>query len=106
MDATHQWLGLGPLPAEPIVAYLARSTSLFYALLGGLMWLVSFDLERHRTVINFLGYAMLVFGLMLFGIDWQAGLPLWWMLYEGPWDAAVGIAILVFNRPRRAASIR
>ena len=43
MDATHRWLGLGTLPSEPIVAYLARSLSLFYALLGGLLWVASFD---------------------------------------------------------------
>ncbi len=105
MDTTHQWLGLGPLPANPIVSYLARSTSLFYALLGGLMWLVSFDLPRHRIVLDFLGCAMLAFGLILLWIDFQAGLPLWWTLYEGPWDAAIGIAILVLNRPRPSGSV-
>lgn len=106
MDATHQGLGLGPLPTDPIVSYLARSTSLFYALLGALMWLVSFDLQRHRIVISFLGCAMLAFGLILLWIDSQAGLPLWWTLYEGPWDAAIGIAILILNRPRPFRSVR
>ena len=33
MNAIHKWLGLGQLPAEPIVGYLARSTSAFYVLL-------------------------------------------------------------------------
>ena len=37
MDAVHQRLGMGKLPPEPIVGYLARSTSAFYAMLGGLL---------------------------------------------------------------------
>ena len=36
MKAVHGWLGMGTLPNDPIVGYLARSTSIFYALLGGL----------------------------------------------------------------------
>ena len=51
MDAIHRWLGLGILPSEPVVSYLARSTSAFYALQGGLVWVVSFDLRRHRPVL-------------------------------------------------------
>lgn len=36
MNAIHQWLGLATLPDAPVVGYLARSTSAFYALFGGL----------------------------------------------------------------------
>lgn len=65
MNATHQWLGMGQLPSEPIVGYLARSTSTFYAFLGGLMWLVSFDLHRHRIVLYYLGVVIVIFGAAL-----------------------------------------
>ena len=34
MNVTHQWLGMGTLPSEPIVGYLARSTSAFYTFFG------------------------------------------------------------------------
>ena len=34
MDTIHQALGMGTLPAVPIVGYLARSLSLFYALMA------------------------------------------------------------------------
>ena len=37
MNAIHQQLGMGELPSNPVVGYLARSTSAFYALLGGLL---------------------------------------------------------------------
>ena len=46
MRDIHASLGMGPLPEGPVVGYLARSTSAFYALVGGLFWLVSFDLQR------------------------------------------------------------
>ena len=98
MDATHRWLELGPLPSEPIVLYLARSLSLFYALLGGLLWTASFDLRRHRTMLTYLGAAMVLFGLALCWVDFTAGLPRWWVMYEGPWDAMLGAVILLLNR--------
>jgi hypothetical protein len=69
MNSVHQWLGMGTLPPEPIVGYLARSTSAFYALLGGLLWIVSFDLYRHRRVLHYLGLAIIVFGGVLFPVD-------------------------------------
>ena len=34
MAATHRWLGLGEMPTGPIVEYLARSLSAFYAIMG------------------------------------------------------------------------
>ena len=93
MDAIHSRLGLGRLPPEPIVGYLARSVSAFYALLGGLLWLLSFDLPRHRPTLCFLGVAIMIFGAILIGIDWAEGLPLWWKLWEGPWVMVLGAAI-------------
>ncbi len=98
MDTIHQKLGLGALPTAPVVVYLARSTSLFYALLGGLLWTVSLDLQRHRVVITYLGVAMVALGLCLLWVDTTAGLPRWWAFYEGPWDALLGGVILWLNR--------
>ena len=94
MDAIHRWLGLGTLPDTPVVGYLARSTSAFYALLGGLLWVVSFDLRRHLLVLRYLGAAIVVLGVTLFFVDWMEGLPLLWRWWEGPIDAAYGLAIL------------
>jgi hypothetical protein len=36
MVAAHRWLGLGEMPSCPVVEYLARSVSAFYALFGAL----------------------------------------------------------------------
>jgi hypothetical protein len=99
MDAIHQWLGLGILPANPVVGYLARSTSAFYALIGGLLWVISSDLPRNLPVLRYLGAATVVFGVTLFGVDWVEGLPAYWRWAEGPMDVIYGIAILWLSRP-------
>src|SRR2546422_10765302 len=36
MAVVHEWLGMGVLPDNPVVEYLARTTSALYGLLGGL----------------------------------------------------------------------
>lgn len=98
MNATHQWLGMGQLPAEPIVGYLARSTSAFYALLGGLFWVASFDLCRHRMVLCYLGVVIVIFGAALFVIDLLEGMPLYWNLTEGPFNVVFGVVIFALAR--------
>jgi len=97
MDAIHEWIGMGRLPGDPIVGYLARSTSAFYALLGGLLWVVSFDLQRHRLVLHYLGAAIIVFGGVLFAVDLLEGMPLFWSLCEGPFNVAFGIVVLCLS---------
>lgn len=98
MNAVHRWLGMGPLPDAPVVGYLARSASALYAILGGLLWVCSFDLRRFRPVLCYFGAAAIVFGLLLFGIDWSEGMPLWWRLGEGPATAAMGLVVLLLSR--------
>ena len=44
MAATHRWLGLGEMPTGPVVEYLARSLSAFYAVMGALCLVVAADL--------------------------------------------------------------
>jgi len=105
MNVIHKWLGMGQLPPEPIVGYLARSTSAFYALLGALLWVVSFDLVRHRLILRFLGWAIIVFGIMLLVVDFVEGMPLWWSLWEGPINMAFGTIILILSN-RIARGIR
>lgn len=89
---------MGQLPDKPVVGYLARSTSALYAILGGLFWTVSFDLERHRLVLCYLGAAITLFGAALLVIDWSEGLPFLWKVWEGPFLMALGLAIFSLNR--------
>lgn len=103
MNATHEWLGLGPLPEAPIVGYLARSLSAFYALFGGLLWVLSFDLVRHQPTLRFLGVVIIAFGAVLLGIDWIENLPRYWRMGEGPFVMLLGTAIscLAWRLPPR-----
>lgn len=104
MSSIHADLGLGPMPDSPVVWYLARSTSAFYALLGGLFWVVSFDLERHRRVLGYLGVVIPVLGATLLATDSLEGLPRFWTYWEGPFVLAFGVAILVLNRSGRGSA--
>ena len=94
MDAIHQGLGMGKLPDAPIVGYLARSASAFYAILGGLLWTVSFDLRRHRLVLGYIGVAVVLFGVAMLAVDFGQGMPIWWSLAEGPFNVAFGAVFL------------
>lgn len=98
MDAIHAQMGMGQLPDAPVVGYLARSTSAFYALLGGLFWVVSFDLGRHRLVLIYLCVAITLFGGTLLVVDWWEGMPLFWKVWEGPFVMAFGLAVLFLSR--------
>ncbi|MHC4740967.1 MAG: hypothetical protein ACYS8Z_03590 [Planctomycetota bacterium] len=98
MDVIHRWLGMGPLPSDPIVGYLARSTSAFYAIFGGLFWVISFDIRRHSRVLCYVGAAAVVFGAALLVIDVVEGLPLHWTLSEGPLNAAFGVYFFIAAR--------
>ena len=54
MAAIHRWLGLGELPATPLVEYLARSTSALYVLLGSLFFVIAGDLRRYAAIVKLL----------------------------------------------------
>ena len=98
MDSIHAALGLGGLPDEPIVGYLARSTSALYAMLGGLFWVISFDLRRYRRLTVYLGSVIATFGAALLVIDRVEGLPFLWWVWEGPFVMLLGITMLLLNR--------
>jgi hypothetical protein len=94
MDGIHRALGMGTLPAIPVVGYLTRSLSLFYALMGGLLVFCSFDPAKHREVLYYLAAAFVFFGLMMLGIDYCVGMPNLWRQLEGPYITVFGILLL------------
>jgi hypothetical protein len=93
MVAIHRWLGLGEMPDGPVVEYLARSVSAFYALFGAVFLVAAAHLERYRPLVRFLGIALTLVGLILLGVDIAAGLPWWWSASEGPLWAGVGASM-------------
>lgn len=102
MVATHRWLGLGEMPTTPVVEYLARSASAFYAFFGALCLVLATDLERYRPLVRFLGVAFAVMGIVFTGIDLAVGMPWWWSACEGPPGLGVGALIFLLARPNRS----
>ncbi|MCX7044298.1 MAG: hypothetical protein NTX50_02275 [Candidatus Sumerlaeota bacterium] len=84
MAIIHKALGMGDLPEAPIMGYLTRSLSAFYALQGTLLMYLTFDLRRNLRVVAFLAKIGIVFGAAMLAIDCAVGMPLFWKLGEGP----------------------
>lgn len=98
MNAIHEYLGLGTLPDAPIVSYLARSLSAFYAAVSAMILFVSFDIRRYRSFIGLWAVIIVFMGCVLLGIDITAGMPLNWTLGEGPPTIVAGLVILWLQR--------
>ncbi|MCP4664043.1 MAG: hypothetical protein GY856_52335 [bacterium] len=98
MAATHRWLGLGEFPVAPIVDYLTRSISALYGIHGGLLILVSGNVRRYAGVILYLIVMGFVFGVLLLGIDFYAGLPTSWSVGEGPMIIVLSAVLLLLLR--------
>jgi hypothetical protein len=50
-----------------------------------------------RYLAGILGVAIILIGLMLFGVDLAEGMPWWWSLVEGPFKVGFGVVILVLS---------
>lgn len=100
MAATHRALGMGELPRAPVVDYLARSIAALYGFHGVLLLLVSRDPVQHRSIVRYLGWMNLLFGMFMVFIDLHAGMPGLWTLAEGPPIALFGVVVLYLSRSR------
>lgn len=98
MNACHAYMGLGTLPDEPIVSYLARSLSSFYAVHGIITLYVSFDIRRYRGYIALWGMLLASMGVLLLGIDLSSGMPPSWTFSEGPPTITIGLTVLWLQR--------
>lgn len=98
MASSHESLGMGELPRRPVVDYLARSVAALYGFHGILLFVVSADPAKYRTIISYLVFMNVGLGVMLIAIDLHAGLPMWWTLAEGPSVIMVGILLAILNR--------
>ncbi len=98
MAAIHQWLGLGKFPEGIIVDYLARSLSAFYAIMGVLYIVLARDIRAYATIITFMAWASICFGVATIIIDLQLGFPAWWTWGEGPFIIMYGTVVLWLQR--------
>jgi len=98
MAAIHEGIGLGEFPRDPIVEYLARSLSTFYALHGVITFVIAGDVARYRPLIKVWAMSFVALGVITILIDIAAALPLFWLLSEGPFVIAFGLVILCLSR--------
>ena len=104
MNVIHRQAGLGDLPHVPIVGYLTRSISALYALHGALLVFLAGDVQRYLPVVRFLAVAGAVFGAVMLGIDFSAGMPLPWAVAEGPYVVLLSVVILWLTGRKRFPS--
>jgi cell division protein FtsW (lipid II flippase) len=71
---------------------------MLYFIMGGLMVLMSFDLKRYRPAIGYLLGTSLLFGAVLLGVDLYEGMPLHWVVCEGPCIMLLSVVMLMLWR--------
>lgn len=94
MQRIHLVLTEVELPELPIVEYLARSLSFFYAAQAPLCFLAAADLRRQRVLALYVCWLHVALGVAMTVVDLEAGLPAAWTWGEGPPALAVGILSL------------
>jgi len=95
MAVAHAFIGLGDFPPGPIVEYLARSTSAFYALFGVLMWHMSYAPARYAQLIAAIGWIGVFSAPLMLVMDTRLHMPPRWQLGEGPIVLIISLILLV-----------
>ena len=98
MASIHEKLGLGTMPEGPIVEYLARSTSIFYAVHGVIMLTLFFKLDALWELVPIILVIHLFLGAFLIFTDVSAKMPLYWTAMEGAPVMAASFLMLVLYR--------
>lgn len=98
MESIAARFGFAPISAGPLTEYLARSTSLLYALHGALLLYVATDVARFRGLIRWLGMLSIAHGGVMLLIDVRIGMPAWWCAAEGPTFAAAGLVLCLLTK--------
>ena len=98
MATVHEWSGLGKLPEGVVVDYLARATSAFYAMFGGLMLIAASDTKRYAAIITYCAWLGVVYGAGMAASNALLHMPLSWVLGEGLTAVPTGIVLLLLQR--------
>jgi hypothetical protein len=98
MEVLHALAGLGEMPEGPLVGYLTRSASVLYAVHGGMILFISFDVKRYWPLIRLLGVVTIIQGCVVFAIDMAVGMSWPWTIVEAPCFIAAGAMVLITQR--------
>ena len=94
MATIHGWLGLGKFPTDPITIYLARSTSMLYAIHGSVMFITGWRIDDLKPMVPLIGWIHIVIGIVMLGIDLTTPMPWYWTACEGIPISLAGVLIL------------
>ena len=100
MTYTHGLLGLGEMPIDPIVIYMARSLSAMYLAHGALVLFVGLNVKEHWNLVPLIASINCCLGVILLLTDLSCPMPWYWTAMEGPPIFLIGA--LIFALWRRA----
>jgi len=103
MAACHQWLGLRAFPEGPLVEYLARATSGFYAVAGVALIVGAGDVRRYAPIITVLSVGFLAMAPVILLFLSRSGTPMiWYVLLDAATAVPCFAAVLILQaRVRR-----
>ncbi|MCX7008086.1 MAG: hypothetical protein NTY53_12710 [Kiritimatiellaeota bacterium] len=94
----QRWLlrigGLGQPPQSALLLYFGAGGSFVYVALGVLFWLFSNDIVRYRPLVLASAWLSLLGSPAFLWIDWQCGLPTWWIAMDSISCLLFGVALL------------
>ena len=98
MEVSHAWLGLGEMPAGPVLMFMIRQASYTYGAHGISLLVIASDVERFRPFVILNGIAFLIAGPVFFLIDYSSGMPWWWTMADPLSCTFFGTALLWLSR--------
>jgi hypothetical protein len=101
METSHAWLGLGEMPTGPLIMFMIRQASYAYGMHGVSLWVLASDVKKFRALIILNGISFSLAAPVFFIIDYTAGVPLWWTVFDTLGCAFFGASLLLLNISHR-----
>jgi hypothetical protein len=96
-------LGMGELPRGPMIDYLTHSLSAIYTMHGAVVFFVSLDVRRYLPLVKCLAVLAAMFGTAMIILDVMVGMPMFWILCEGPFIVVLnGVLLRLAGRVARS----
>ena len=96
LERWHIWVGLGPMPHDPMLLYVVRGAAYAQAAVGALLWGIARDVALHRPLVVIVGWIYFVGGPAFLIIDSTAGLPWFWCALDSVSCLVIGAILLSF----------
>ena len=77
-----------------MIDYLTHSLSAMYTMHGAVVFFVSLDVRRYLPVVKCLAVLAIMFGIGMIVLDVVVGMPMFWVLCEGPFIVVINGGLL------------